>query len=200
MQEVATREEVSAALEDVLSRPEFGQRSSFLQDFLDGLDLGGLSMPSEGVLWSLLVLLLLLGGYLAWQIVRSSRPLHSRASDLGLPGRGPSVEERVRELRQRAAAARRAGEARLALRLSFFALVLGLGGRGDLAYRDAWTNRELLRRGQPSRAIRELLTPLVEELEAKDFGRERATEGDLDRLEALCESYLGPLAAGGGLA
>jgi hypothetical protein len=104
---------------------------------------------------------------------------------------GPSVAERVARLRREASAARAAGDLRLALRKQLFALVLGLGGRGDLEYRDAWTNRELVDRGKPSPDVRGLLSPLVLELEAKEFGRVPVLPGDVDRLEGLCARYLG---------
>ena len=83
------------------------------------------------------------------------------------------------------------GDSRLALRKLIFALVLGLGVRGDLRYRDSWTIRELLRRGRPSEEAQAVLVPLVSELEAKEFGRAETTEEDLDRLEALCDRHLG---------
>ena len=60
---------------------------------------------------------------------------------------GPTTTERVLALRAAARTARAEGDVRLALRQLFLALFLGLGERGDLRYHDAWTNRELLRRG-----------------------------------------------------
>ena len=103
---------------------------------------------------------------------------------------GLGLEERLRRLRAEAAAARAAGDLRLALRTNLFALVLGLGRTGDLVYRDAWTNRELLARGKPSKAVRALLEPLVRELEPKEFGSGDVLPSDVDRLEALVEEHL----------
>jgi hypothetical protein len=103
------------------------------------------------------------------------------------PGAPGELERRLAELRARARRARAGGDLRLALRLSFQALLLALGGRGDLEFRPTWTNRELLRRGKPSRAALALLDGLVRELEPKEFGRDQVRESDLDRLEALLE-------------
>ena len=72
-----------------------------------------------------------------------------------------------------------------------FALVVGLGRRGNLEYRDAWTNRELLARGRPSTEVATLLSPLVDELDRKMFGRDETTAADVERLETLCSRWLG---------
>ena len=85
------------------------------------------------------------------------------------------------------------GDLALAIQKHLFALVLGLGGAGDLEYRASWTNRELLRRGAPAAEIERVLAPLVRELEPKEFGREVATDADVERLRELCDRYLGPL-------
>ena len=81
----------------------------------------------------------------------------------------------------------------IVLRFLVLALVLGLGSRGDLEFRDAWTYRELLARGRPSPEANGVLGPLVEELEAKEFGHASIALDDLDRLEGLCRRYLGAL-------
>ena len=81
------------------------------------------------------------------------------------------------------------------MRLYFRALVLGLSERGELRYRDAWTNRELLELGAPRRDVLPLLLPLVPRLDAQSFGREPTTAEDVDRLASLCDRLLG-----GGLA
>lgn len=103
---------------------------------------------------------------------------------------GAAVHERVAELRRLAAEARARGDVALALRYLLFALVLGLGQRGDLQYRDAWTNRELIERGRPTERVRALLMPLVLELEAKEFGRAPVEPADVERLAGLCERWL----------
>jgi hypothetical protein len=97
---------------------------------------------------------------------------------------------RVEALRREARAARERGELALALRRYLHALVLGMGGRGALEFREAWTNRELLARGRPSAEALAALGPVVGELEAKEYGGRDATAEDVDRLEALCERFL----------
>ena len=94
-------------------------------------------------------------------------------------------------LRARAAEAQRASEYLLALRLYFLALVVGLSERGDLGYSDAWTNHELLERGEPQDEVRALLSPLVEELDRKAFGRAPVGAADVERLARIVEQMLG---------
>jgi len=196
-----TREAVAATVRDVLARREFAGSDSMLADFLEWL-LGRLGSGDSA--WSraasigellFAIVLGLLAAALLYALVRfvaAGRLRGARARDERGFG-GTPVHERVRALRREAAAARARGELRLALRKLVFALVLGLGERGDLRYRDSWTVRELLRRGRPSEEARGVLVPLVSELEAKEFGRVEATGQDLDRLEALCERHLGAL-------
>ncbi len=182
---------VRAVLEDVLARPEFDDEPSQLEDFLRRLELPefeGLGLP--GWLGPLLVGLLV--ALLVWKFVR-------RAKTPDEPGEseqaGPMTPaERVRDLLERARVARTEGDLRLALRLFFFALVIGLSNRGDLRYRDAWTWRELLARGRPGTRVKGLLAELVTELEAKEFGRAPTSAADVERLESLCRQHLGSLA------
>ncbi|MEM7515714.1 MAG: hypothetical protein AAF368_02150 [Planctomycetota bacterium] len=115
-----------------------------------------------------------------------------------LPGRSgrevtlsEAARARANELRLEARAAREAGDLLLALRLSFFALVVGLGERGDLRYRAGWTNRELLERGEPTPEVAAALSPLVGELDAMSFGDAVVEEEDVDRFEGLCDRWLG---------
>lgn len=122
----------------------------------------------------------------------AERRRQAEREELELP-----VLERVALLRMEAQDARRAGQWKLALQKQFFALVLGLGERGDLEFRDAWTNRELLALGSPAPGVQRVLGPLLEELEPKEFGRVEVQAEDLDRLEALASEYFGAL---GGLA
>jgi hypothetical protein len=77
------------------------------------------------------------------------------------------------------------------MRLEFTALVVGLGQRGDLEYREAFTNRELLERGRPGAEAERMLRPLVPELDRKSFGGEPAAPGDVARIAALCDRWLG---------
>jgi hypothetical protein len=111
-------------------------------------------------------------------------------------GAASRVSRRVSELLARARTAREEGDLVLALRLTFFALVIGLGRRGDLEYRDSWTNRELLARGHPSADVAARLGPLVDELDFKMFGDGLTTESDLERLDELCRRWLAPDTAG----
>jgi hypothetical protein len=122
---------------------------------------------------------------------RYSRSFRARAPALagGEPGL-PDLAARLGELRARARAARERGDLRLALRLLFQALLLALGGRGDLEVRPAWTNRELLRRGKPSPRSLALLEGLVRELEPKEFGRAAISSADLERLEGELAQHL----------
>lgn len=115
-------------------------------------------------------------------------------------GRGPREEaavdpsalraRRVAELLERARAARSRGDLVDALRFHFWALVIGLSERGDLEYRDAWTNGELLRRGKPRTDARAILEPLVPRLDAQSFGHEPVVEADVERLAELCRAHL----------
>jgi hypothetical protein len=206
LQEVAPLpvEEVARALEDVLARPEFSDEVPWWQRVLDrigeGIDevwewlfgdlfedveLPGAPDNLEAILtWVLFGLALVA---LGWIVFRYARNLPTAARKRRL---AVEASQQVRELRRRAGEARQAGDLRLALRLTFFALVVGLGRRGTLEYRDAWTNRELLARGRPSPDVSTLLAPLVDELDRKMFGRDETTAADLERLESLCSRWL----------
>ncbi len=193
-----SREEVQATLEKVLARGEFhGARRSLVEELAgwlsERIDLNLAPGALEVVVWILvgvgLALLLVLFARLfaAGRMARRLRAAEEEPS-------GPSVSERVAALREEARAARERGELSLALRKHFHALVLGLGGRGALEFHDAWTNRELLRRGRPTGDTLAILSPLVSELEAKEYGGEPTDDRDLDRLEGLCERFIGPAA------
>ena len=103
-------------------------------------------------------------------------------------------KRRVAELRRRAGEAEAAGDHAQALRLYFWALVVGLGELGALEYRDAWTNRELLERGAPRAEVERVLRPLVPELDRKTFGRVPADADDVRRMSELCDEMLGSAA------
>jgi len=209
-QEPLPAEEVRGAVERVLSRPEFsdetpwwerlsswvGERLDEVWEFFTGL-FEDVPLPDapEGLRFALgWLLALLLAVLLGWIFVRFGGKLPVVVAR-GRAAR--QVSQRVQQLRRRAREARAAGDLPLALRLTFFALVVGLGRRGNLEYRDAWTNRELLARGRPSSDVSSLLSPLVEELDRKMFGHDETTEADVERLEALCARWLG---SGGGAA
>lgn len=184
-------EEVREALTGVLRRAEFHDTPSLFEQFLDWLfpDEGGGSLAEfQTVFVALLVVLLL------WTLVRAVERLARRTPPEGeggtLAALAGSPSERLFRLREAAVRARAAGESRLALRLLFEALLLALGDRGDLEFRPAWTNRELVRRGRHATHVQELLEQLVRELEPKEFGRERVEEADLARLEELLAAQL----------
>ena len=192
--QVHDAETVRAELERVLARAEFRQEKSLLQEFLEWLAqrLGAPQLDFLGELVPWLFSIALAGGILfllaqLWKVRRQATGDWTVAEETA----GPSIHERIAGLLERARTARAAGDARLALRLYFLALLLALGGRGDLVFRDSWTNREHLRRGKPSRRARTVLEPLVRELEAKDFGDRPIGEADLERLETLVARHHG---------
>jgi hypothetical protein len=196
-QEPTTRAEVESALQDVLARSDFQEDRSLLTEFLEWLverfELPvGAAAVGEVLFWSLIGILVGLTIYFVIRFASAGRVRRRRQLE-GEAQPGPSTSERVSRLRREAAAARAEGDLRLALRKNLFALILGLGGRGELEYRDAWTNRELLFRGKPAPEMREMLASVVTELEAKEFGHEQVLPGDVNRLEELCELYLGVL-------
>ena len=191
-----SEDQIEAARAAVFERSEFAPREPTpferLFDWFLGLfeQLGFSGEPPEGlamaVLWALLVIL---AGFLFLAMRRVARELpQSRQRELA---EEVSIRERVSELRGQAERARASGDQLLALRLYFFALVVGLGRKGDLEYRDAWTNRELLARGRPSAPVARELEPLVAELDHKLFGDGQTSEADLDRLAAMCDRWLG---------
>jgi len=184
------RERVAKALEEVLARGEFQGDHSLLGDHVGNLFSGfgeGLAETSEVMVRLFPVLLVLLFAYLLFRAKREGRAVVA-------PGRSgssaPGMRERVSRLVSEARSARAAGDLRRSLRLFCSALVVGLGASGDVSYREAWTNRELLRRGQPKAAARRLLEELVRELEGKEYGREEITAADLEHLEELCAVHL----------
>jgi hypothetical protein len=198
----ATREEARAAIDAVLGGAEFGrtetwldQGQRWLREFLASLfpDLApsgaALSTLAQVLTWVLVVLAA------AIVVVAVVRAIRARRRDaIEMREEAPRLEtraERVARLRAEAAAADARGDHVLALRLSFTALVCALGERGDLEYRDAFTNRELLERGRPGREAETILRPLVPELDAKSFGDERATHADYVRLAGLCDRFAG---------
>ncbi len=190
-------DEVRARIEDIIERSSYETTPSMLDKLLEWIldHLGFAEGAATAIEWVLGVLAIALVVLLLWLVVRLIRNVRRQTQDdrSGTERVGPSARERATLLRREARAARRDGDLRLALRLMLFALVVGLGARGNLRYRDAWTNRELLERGRPSKATHELLFPLVREFEAKDFGREPTSEEDLDRLDELCATHLGTL-------
>lgn len=191
-------DEVRDRLAGILAREGFARRPSLLEQLIDWLapDLSTGQVEFLGdLLVGLFVALAVIG--LVWFLRRGWLAFRADAEAPRVEGTAASedVRARVRALADAARAARAAGDLRLALRLTFQALLLALGGRGDLELRPAWTQRELLRRGSPSREARALLEPLVRELEPKEFGRAAVLPSDVERLEHLLAPHLE--AAGG---
>lgn len=197
-QEPLSREQVQDALDGVFKASEFDQTPSLMEEFIDwfkGLfDFDGfgegsfeIAKYSLGIVLFVVVLIVvfLFVSHLRRALAEREQAGKSQASQSDL------TRDRVAELRAAAGVAEQAGDHLLALRLYFFALVVGLGERGELSYNDAWTNRELLERGTPSVQVAAALQPLVGELDSMSFG-ERAVETiDVRRFESLCERWLG---------
>jgi len=191
-------DEVARALERVLARAEFHERPGLLDELADWItDHLRIPFPPEtmrAVLWGLvgvgavILVVLLLRFFAAGRAWRSAAEEERAAS-------GPDLAARVAALRRAAREARARGELALALRHGLHALVLGMGGRGALEFREAWTNRELLTRGRPSPEAHATLQPLVDEIEAKEYGGRATTDADVDRVEEQCERFLGGAAA-----
>lgn len=191
-------ERVRDELAGILARIELRQRESLLERLIDWLaphlrtdEVQGVGDVLQALFVAAAVVVVILLVRRAWLTFRA--PGLEREEAAAAEAR--DARERVRELAASARAARAAGDLRLGLRLLFQALLLALGGRGELELCAAWTNRELLRRGKASRATRALLEPLVRELEPKEFGSAPVSAADLERLEALLAPHLA--AAGG---
>lgn len=193
---------IQRALDDVLAREEFAQSKvrtpSWLEkawdNFVEWLertfdfDLSGagpLVVKAFYVLMAAAAIYLVVRLVVAW--VRSRRATPEAALE-------SARAARVAELLAAARAARANGDVVLALRLHFWALVIGLSERGDLEYRDAWTNRELVERGHPRPDVERILAALVPGLDAKSFGHAPASDADVEELAQLCREHLGATA------
>jgi hypothetical protein len=200
LQVPADPERVRAALERVLARPEFQDRVDPIEALLRWLARAfqGTAFESGALQIAYWVFVGFLGaglGLLAYLVIASlwRTAWWEQRGGARSSSAAESSALRAMELRARAAQAERAGEHLLALRLYFFALLIGLSERGDLAYSDAWTNLELLERGEPQGEVRSFLTPLVEELDRKAFGRAPVSSSDVERLARIVEQRLGPV-------
>jgi hypothetical protein len=194
---------VRAALERVFARPEFRPERNALQEWIGRRSeefvewiksFFGVSRESADRIaaWAFYLLIGIVAGMLIVWIVRTSARAVRRRRTGSVEASAPDPRSaRVAELRRRARAAEAEGDHVLALRFYFWALVVGLGERGGLEYRDAWTNRELLERGAPAPEIARVLEPLVPELDRRAFGREPAVPGDVARMAQLCDEMLG---------
>jgi len=195
------RAQVRATIDRILAAKEFrpkGGLGAWIAEQFEKLarwisELFGLR--GEGSAHAILVTFLILAAaLLGWAVARSlarRRPVVDRFAPASTSDRRA---ETVAALRAQAREAAARGDHLAALRLAFRALVVGLSERGELAYRDSWTNRELLDRGAPRHEVLPLLAALVPRLDAQSFGREPATPEDFVRIDALCDRLL---AAGG---
>jgi hypothetical protein len=196
-------EEVRAKIGEVLARPEFQSQGNPLTRWLSEVgariaraisEFFGISASAGGQVLAGIVYVGL--GVALVLVVRAIVRAYARRRAQPDDEHGDPIAaraERVRDLRRRARDAERAGDLVLALRLYFTALVVGLGEKGDLEYRDAWTNRELYERGAPRPGVKRLLGPLVPALDARSFGREPAVPDDVAELARLCDEHLGAL-------
>jgi hypothetical protein len=194
---------VRAKIDEILTRPEFGGNSSVigrwfretLEKILRAIgDLFGVSPRDVGDILVVVLYVALAAalGWIVWRIYKA------RSGERAAPAAGPveidpdaARRRRVADLRRNARSARTAGNYVLSLRLYFTALVVGLGEKGDLEYRDAWTNRELLERGEPREQVERKLAPLVRDLDAWSFGGVPALEADVDRMSHVVDELLG---------
>jgi len=200
----AQAQEVADALRRVMGREGFvpeeqGWFARMLKSFVEWL--GEVFDIRPGVVGDafatlLYVLLGLLIAWLVWLVVRSivdARRARARAR-AALPPPPETLAARLARLLDEARAADAAGDHLRALRLYFWALVVGLSQRGELAYRDAWTAREMLARGRAGSDVRARLEPLVREIDGKSFGGEPCSAQDSARVAAACREFLGGVA------
>ncbi|MDP6540416.1 MAG: DUF4129 domain-containing protein [Planctomycetota bacterium] len=197
----AEPERVHALVREILAGEAYArerERSTWLADLVEWLgDLfdwqpspGSVSLAMDAVRIALGVAGAAAG---VWLFVLLGRHLRERWERTGTQGTGAALDRRVAKLRAAAAAAQGRGDRIEALRLYFFALVVGLGERGELRYRESWTPRELLARGELRPAVHAALTPLMADLDAHSFGRRPAGEDDVRRYAELCSRLLGPV-------
>jgi len=195
------RGEVRAHLDRILERDEFQHAPNALMRWIDEKlrrfaewfgDLLGVADP-RAAQRALIVFLGLLALALLWALFRMLRDARRASVGDGAPAPAGDAARAagVAALRRAARVAAAAHDHVGALRLYFRALVLGLSERGELRYRDAWTNRELLERGAPRQEVLPLLAPLVPRLDAQSFGHEPAGADDVARLADLCDRLLG---------
>lgn len=196
-------EEIRAALEKALeSPPELKEQPSFFaqawERFVRWLEELGL-MPSSlagasdvlgVVMYVLLGVLVVLLLWYGWRIARQ----YAHARELALAAAAEeareSVSARVQRFLAEARAAQAAGDHRLALRLYFWALVVGLSGQGRIEYRDAWTGREMLERTRIASDLARQLGPIVREVDQLSFGGGSVLPGDSARMAQLCTEWL----------
>jgi len=196
--------EVARALEAVMGQAGFAQQKPSwferalerIVDWLEELFDFDAASVSDVFATALYVLLGLLVAWLVWLVVSSIiRIRRARAAArAALPPPPESLAQRLARLLGEARAAEAAGDHLRALRLYFWALVVGLSQRGELAYRDAWTAREMLERGRAGADVRARLDPLVREIDGKSFGGEACSAEDSARVAQVCREFLGGVA------
>ena len=197
----ADAQQVARALDDVLGREGFGQpEPSWISRQLESLwnwfkELFEIHGTDGGSVFAVL-LYVLLGAlilWLVWLIARSVGELRRRRAEAlaALPPPPETLAQRLARLLAQARAAEVAGDHLKALRLYFWALVVGLSQKGELAYRDAWTAREMLERGRAGADVRARLAPLVREIDGKSFGGEPCGAADSARVAQVCRELLG---------
>jgi hypothetical protein len=188
------KETIDRILAEKEFRPAKGGLGSWLAEKFEKLadwisELFGLHSvgSARAMLVTFLILVAVLLGWAVARAIALRRPAVLRNAPAPAPDRRAATVAALRAAAREAAAR---GDHLAALRLAFRALVVGLSERGDLAYRDAWTNRELLERGAPRREVLPLLAALVPRLDAQSFGREPATAEDFARIDSLCDRLL----------
>lgn len=169
--------------------------SALLDAYFEWRDKGGAERTSSGgsSAWdpSQFLLVLIIAVVVVLIVVFIVQQFKDRRSDVARSGTiAERIASRVEEFRSRARAAEAAGDWIEALRLDFFALVIGLGERGDLDYRDAWTNRELLERGMPGKQVELALRPVVGRLDAHSFGHLPSGREEVVEFRAFCDRLL----------
>lgn len=181
------RETLSSVLErEGLPRTEEASASP-IEGFFEWLfdDWGGTLAPAFRFLPWILAFLAALG--LVALIVPLIGARSGDATRIGPDAAARRRRERMSEHLARARAARDAGDRLLAARTYLLALVVGLGERGDLEFQPAWTNRELLERGEVRPEVRARLGDLFDELDPKTFGHAELEDVDLRGLDELCD-------------
>jgi type VI protein secretion system component VasK len=142
------------------------------------------------MLWALIVVLVGLVLWYGWRLYQQMARARELAAVRQAEEERESVAARVSRLLAEARSAESAGDHRLALRLYFWALVVGLSGKGRIEYRDAWTGREMLERTHLASQLAEQLRPLVREVDSFSFGGGAVAAEDSARMAAACREWL----------
>jgi len=185
--------EIRSALEGVIADAEVSGERRSLMDILwerladmlpEELEAG----TADTFQWTILCVAGILVAFIIVRMVQAAAD--SRVIPSGSSTTSTDIARRERALEVLARARAASNDPALAARLYLFALILGLGERGDLVYREAWTYRELLDQGGPKPRVEALLRPLVAELESVAFGGRAPSPDQLKRLEVLARVHL----------